>query len=72
MILQIPQLIAIISELTILEPGDVLLTGTPAGTGSRAQPPHFLSDGDTVAVEITGIGAIHNTVVAEPRTERSG
>jgi len=66
MIFQIPQLIAIISELTILEAGDVILTGTPAGTGSRAQPPHFLSEGDIVTVAITGVGTINNTVVSEP------
>jgi acylpyruvate hydrolase len=70
MIFQIPQLIAIISELTILEAGDVILTGTPEGTGCRAQPPHFLSEGDTVTVDITGVGIIHNTVVSEAATAR--
>ena len=64
MIFRIPQLIAIISELTVLEAGDVILTGTPDGTGSRAQSPQFLTHGDTVTVDITGIGRIHNPVRA--------
>ena len=57
-----------IEELTkvmTLEPGDLLCTGTPAGTALENQPPTFLTVGDVVRIEIEGIGAIENTVVAD-------
>ena len=50
-----------------LEPGDILITGTPAGVGIAMEPPAFLQIGDVVRVEIEGIGHIENTIVAEPR-----
>jgi 2-keto-4-pentenoate hydratase/2-oxohepta-3-ene-1,7-dioic acid hydratase in catechol pathway len=49
-----------------LEPGDVLTTGSPAGVGGLMDPPTYLRVGDVVRVEIEGIGAIENTVIAEP------
>ena len=45
-----------------LEPGDVLLTGTPAGVGAAHEPPRWLRDGDVVEVAIEGIGALRNYV----------
>jgi 2-keto-4-pentenoate hydratase/2-oxohepta-3-ene-1,7-dioic acid hydratase in catechol pathway len=48
-----------------LEPGDVILTGTPAGVGAAASPPRYLRDGDVVEVEIDGVGRLHNTVRGE-------
>ena len=45
-----------------LSPGDVIATGTPEGVGIGFDPPRFLRDGDVVAVEIAGVGAIRNTV----------
>lgn len=65
MIFSIPRLIATVSEFTRLEPGDVILTGTPSGVGYRRDPQIFLHDGDTVTVEIEGIGRVTNKVVAE-------
>lgn len=65
MIFSIPRLIATVSEFTRLEPGDVILTGTPSGVGYRSDPQIFLHDGDTVTVEIEGIGRVTNKVVAE-------
>ena len=62
----IPTLIATISEFTTLRPGDLILTGTPGGVGYRRQPPLFLADGDAIAVEIDGVGEIHNRVRTEP------
>jgi 2-keto-4-pentenoate hydratase/2-oxohepta-3-ene-1,7-dioic acid hydratase in catechol pathway len=59
--------IAYLSEVMTLEPGDILITGTPAGVGIAMQPPTFLQVGDVVRVEIEGIGHIQNTIVAEPR-----
>lgn len=62
----IPWLIAYFSRFTILEPGDVIVTGTPTGFGSSRQPPQFLQVGDTVEVEIEGIGTLRNIVGAPP------
>lgn len=61
----IPRLIAEISVFTTLEPGDVVLTGTPAGVGYRRDPQVFLRPGDVVSVEVDGVGRIVNDVVAE-------
>ena len=49
-----------------LEPGDVILTGTPAGVGAASDPPSWLSDGDIVNVEIEGLGRLRNFVREEP------
>jgi 2-keto-4-pentenoate hydratase/2-oxohepta-3-ene-1,7-dioic acid hydratase in catechol pathway len=57
--------IAHLSTAFTLEPGDVLVTGTPAGVGMAMQPPCYLKAGDVVKVEIEGLGAIENTVVKE-------
>jgi len=58
-------LISYISSLATLEPGDLILTGTPAGLGCMRQPPVFLQPGDHISVEIEGIGTLTNPVVAE-------
>ncbi|MCT7658024.1 fumarylacetoacetate hydrolase family protein [Mycobacterium deserti] len=58
----VPNLIATISVFTELRPGDLILTGTPGGVGYRRDPQLLLSDGDSVIVEIDGIGATKNTV----------
>jgi 2-keto-4-pentenoate hydratase/2-oxohepta-3-ene-1,7-dioic acid hydratase in catechol pathway len=55
-----------LSSAFTLEPGDIVATGTPAGVGMARKPPAFLEPGDVVRIEIDGIGAIENTVVAEP------
>jgi 2-keto-4-pentenoate hydratase/2-oxohepta-3-ene-1,7-dioic acid hydratase in catechol pathway len=49
-----------------LQPGDIILTGTPPGVGCFRKPPLWLKAGDVVTCEIDGIGAITNTVVADP------
>lgn len=59
--------IAYLSEVMTLEPGDILITGTPAGVGIAMEPPTYLQVGDVVRVEIEGIGHIQNTIVAESR-----
>jgi 2-keto-4-pentenoate hydratase/2-oxohepta-3-ene-1,7-dioic acid hydratase in catechol pathway len=58
--------VAHLSTAFTLEPGDVVATGTPAGVGMALQPPKFLVPGDTVRIEIEGIGALENPVIAEP------
>jgi len=65
MIFDIAELIAVTSEFTRLNPGDVILTGTPSGVGYRRDPQIFLRDGDVVEVEIDGLGVLRNTVRAE-------
>jgi 2-keto-4-pentenoate hydratase/2-oxohepta-3-ene-1,7-dioic acid hydratase in catechol pathway len=63
MVFSVPQLVAFISSIMTLEPGDVILTGTPAGIGQ-------LSDGDSVEVEVEGIGILKNPVKTEPKLAR--
>jgi 2-keto-4-pentenoate hydratase/2-oxohepta-3-ene-1,7-dioic acid hydratase in catechol pathway len=58
----IPFLISQLSSGFVLEPGDIIATGTPSGAGIGFQPPKFLSPGDVVECEIEGIGKIVNTV----------
>lgn len=65
LIFDIPMLIAFLSGSTTLEPGTVILTGTPAGVGNAKQPPRFLQPGDVIEIEIDGIGVLRNPVVAE-------
>ena len=55
------KLVEFISHLYPLEPGDVIATGTPAGVGHAREPKRYLANGDTVRVEIEGLGAIENT-----------
>jgi acylpyruvate hydrolase len=65
LIFDIPTLISTISEFTELQPGDIILTGTPGGVGFRRDPQLFLVPGSVVTVEIEGVGSITNTVIAE-------
>jgi 5-carboxymethyl-2-hydroxymuconate isomerase len=58
-------LLSYISIWTTLKPGDVISTGTPIGAGVRFDPPRFLKPGDTVDVEVSGIGTLSNTVADE-------
>ena len=58
-------LISYLSTFTTLEPGDVILTGTPNGAGARFDPPRWLVPGDVVEVEVSGIGVLSNTVADE-------
>lgn len=61
----IPTLIEYISTFTRLEPGDVIVTGTTGGVGAYRTPPLWMKHGDTVEVEISGIGILRNTVAQE-------
>jgi len=65
MIFSVAEIIAFLSGSTTLRAGTVILTGTPPGVGVAANPPRFLKHGDEVVVEITGIGRIQNSVLAE-------
>ena len=62
MVFKIPRLIAEISAGCTLWPGDLIITGTPAGVGFARTPPEYLKVGDVVEVEIEGIGVLRNTI----------
>ena len=66
LIFGVAELVAYASNVTTLEPGDLILTGTPAGVGIFRDPPVPLRPGDVVEIEIEGIGTLVNPVVAEP------
>ncbi|HTK73828.1 MAG TPA: fumarylacetoacetate hydrolase family protein [Gemmataceae bacterium] len=63
-IFQIPDLIAYLSQVVTLEPGDLIFTGTPPGVGVARKPPVFLKPGDVAEVEIEGLGVLRNPVIA--------
>jgi 2-keto-4-pentenoate hydratase/2-oxohepta-3-ene-1,7-dioic acid hydratase in catechol pathway len=65
MITSIPAQIAYISAFTPLEPGDVIVTGTPGGVGSKRKPPLYMKAGDVIEIEIERIGILRNTVSNE-------
>ncbi len=63
MIFDVPTLIAFLSADTTLLPGTVIITGTPQGVGMARKPPLFMKSGDSVTIEIEGIGSLTNPVV---------
>jgi len=65
LIFGLPKLIAYLSSVFTLEPGDIISTGTPAGVGFARKPPRWLVAGDQVSVKIDGLGELVNPVVAE-------
>ena len=58
LIFKVPEIIAFVTEVMTLYPGDVILTGTPSGVGP-------MNIGDTVTVELSGVGKLVNTIVGE-------
>jgi 2-keto-4-pentenoate hydratase/2-oxohepta-3-ene-1,7-dioic acid hydratase in catechol pathway len=65
MIFDVPTLIELLSSSTLLRKGTVIITGTPHGVGFAQTPPVYLKDGDTVSIEIDGIGTLTNPVIQE-------
>jgi len=65
MIFDVPFLISYISQLTTLEPNDVILTGSPKRAGDAPDPRIPLNPGDTISIEIDSLGVLENSVVAE-------
>lgn len=63
MIFSIPKLLSIVSGFIALTPGDVVLTGSPAGSGARFDPPRWLTPGDRVRVEIDTLGSIETRIL---------
>ncbi|HEX2087703.1 MAG TPA: fumarylacetoacetate hydrolase family protein [Solirubrobacteraceae bacterium] len=62
LIFGIDELVSFLAETCTLEPGDLILTGTPSGVGAFADPPTFLASGDVVRIEIEGLGAIEHPI----------
>ncbi len=65
LVFDVPALIEYCSAFTVLEPGDVIITGTTGGVGAYRVPPLWLKPGDTVEVEVSGVGVLSNGVVQE-------
>jgi 2-keto-4-pentenoate hydratase/2-oxohepta-3-ene-1,7-dioic acid hydratase in catechol pathway len=65
MIFSIPVLIEYISTFTTLQPGDVIVTGTPGGVGAKRTPPVWMKPGDLAEVEISKVGVLANQIAAE-------
>jgi 2-keto-4-pentenoate hydratase/2-oxohepta-3-ene-1,7-dioic acid hydratase in catechol pathway len=65
LVFDVPALIEYCSTFTVLEPGDVIITGTTGGVGAYRTPPLWLKPGDTVEVEVTGVGVLKNGVEQE-------
>lgn len=65
LIFGVPEILAYLSLIMTLEPGDIIFTGTPPGVGAARKPPVWLKPGDVATVEIDGVGALTNPCVAE-------
>jgi acylpyruvate hydrolase len=65
LIFDIPTIVSTVSEFTALQPGDVLLTGTPGGVGFRREPKVLLKAGDRLRVAVEGVGVLENVVADE-------
>ena len=66
MIFSCAEIIEWLSKDTTLQPGTVILTGTPSGVGQAREPPVWLKDGDSVTISIEGIGDLTNPVIDKP------
>src|SRR4029077_12147611 len=64
MIFGVAEIIAFVSEAITLEPGDLIITGTPAGVGAFRKPPVWMKAGDEITIEIDGLGSITNPLTA--------
>jgi acylpyruvate hydrolase len=65
MIFRVPSIVSYISQIVTLEPGDVIMTGTPPGIGNARSPQVFLKAGDTITIDIERLGTLTNPIVAE-------
>jgi 2-keto-4-pentenoate hydratase/2-oxohepta-3-ene-1,7-dioic acid hydratase in catechol pathway len=63
MIFSCSEMVEELSAVFTLEPGDVVSTGTPSGVGASFDPPQWLVPGDSVRIEIEGIGILENPVI---------
>jgi 2-keto-4-pentenoate hydratase/2-oxohepta-3-ene-1,7-dioic acid hydratase in catechol pathway len=72
LVFDIPRLIEFISAVITLDPGDIVVTGTPSGVGVFRDPPVLLAPGDVVTVEVGGVGRLTNPIVAADGTAPAG
>jgi 2-keto-4-pentenoate hydratase/2-oxohepta-3-ene-1,7-dioic acid hydratase in catechol pathway len=72
LIVDVPHLVSLASQEITLEPGDLLITGTPAGVGVFRDPPVFLRPGDRVRCEVEGVGSVENPIVDWSEDPRHG
>ena len=63
LVFDVATLISVLSEAFTLEPGDVIVTGTPSGVGLARKPPLWMKPGDVCEVELEGVGTLRNPVV---------
>ena len=68
LIFSVPEIIAFLSSVTPLSPGDVIITGTPAGVGMGQTPQRFLKPGEVVVSESDSIGAMRHAMTEPDRT----
>ena len=66
MLFDVADLVSYLSTLQVLEPGDIIATGTPAGVAALHKPPAWLKPGSTVEVEVEGLGRLHNPIIEGP------
>lgn len=66
MIFDVATLVSVCSEAMALQPGDIIITGTPAGVGMARKPQLWMKAGDVCEVEVQGLGVLRNRIVAEP------
>ncbi len=66
MVFSVPELIARLSAVLPLLPGDLIFTGTPAGVGAGRTPPRFLAPGDVLSTWAAGVGSLRNPMIADP------
>ncbi|WP_027531691.1 fumarylacetoacetate hydrolase family protein [Bradyrhizobium sp. WSM3983] len=67
LIFDVARLVSLVSVSMTLEPGDLIVTGTPAGVGNARKPPVFMKPGDVCEIEIEKIGVLKNPVIAQPQ-----
>jgi 2-keto-4-pentenoate hydratase/2-oxohepta-3-ene-1,7-dioic acid hydratase in catechol pathway len=72
MIFSVPELVARISAVCPMSPGDLIFTGTPSGVGMGRKPPEFLRPGTTLVSTIEGLGELRNALVAGPGFPQPG
>jgi acylpyruvate hydrolase len=65
LVFDVATLVSTISEAITLEPGDIIVTGTPSGVGHSRSPRLYMQPGDVCEVEIEGVGLLRNTIVSQ-------
>ena len=65
MMFDVSEALMLLTQCMTLEPGDILVSGTPSGVGHARKPPVWMKDGDTVEVEVEGLGILQNPIIDE-------